>query len=166
MGTFNDVARALGHPEQSFRRVTFEHKPALADIGFERKQRRFPYVPNRPERLDQDCYEAFNIQVQGLARRFKATGGAKFVIGVSGGLDSTHALIVAAKACDRMELPRTTILGFTMPGFATGDLTKGNAWALMRALGVTETRSTSAPPRGRCWATWAIPSPTANRSMT
>ena len=62
--------------------------------------RRFPYVPNRPEQLDQDCYEAFNIQVQGLVRRFEATGGKHLVIGVSGGLDSTHALIVAAKACD------------------------------------------------------------------
>ena len=59
------------------------------------------------------------------------------VIGVSGGLDSTHALIVAAKVCDRLGLPRTTILGFTMPGFATGEATKGNAWKLMHALGVT-----------------------------
>jgi len=55
---------------------------------------------------------------------------------VSGGLDSTHALIVAAKACDRLGLPRSTILGYTMPGFATGEQTKGNAWALMNALGV------------------------------
>jgi NAD+ synthase (glutamine-hydrolysing) len=59
------------------------------------------------------------------------------VIGVSGGLDSTHALIVAAKVCDRLGLPRSTILGYTMPGFATGAETKGNAWALMKALGVT-----------------------------
>ena len=59
------------------------------------------------------------------------------VIGVSGGLDSTHALIVAAKACDRLGLPRSAILGLTMPGFATGEATKSNAWQLMRALGVT-----------------------------
>ena len=59
------------------------------------------------------------------------------VIGVSGGLDSTHALIVAAKVCDRLGLPRTTILGFTMPGFATSEGTKANAWTLMNALGVT-----------------------------
>jgi len=135
-GTFNDNARAACHPEKSFRRVGFEHRPAFAEIGFERALRRFPYVPNRPEQLDQDCYEAFNIQVQGLVRRFKATSGEHLVIGVSGGLDSTHALIVAAKACDVLKLPRSTILGFTMPGFATGDETKGNAWSLMNALGI------------------------------
>ena len=111
-GTFNDNARAAGHPETRFRRVGFEHKPDFADIGFERRLRRFPYVPNRPEQLDQDCYEAFNIQVQGLVRRFQATSGGHFVIGVSGGLDSTHALIVAAKACDVLKVPRSTILGF------------------------------------------------------
>jgi NAD+ synthase (glutamine-hydrolysing) len=106
------------------------------DIGFERAYRRFPYVPNRVDQLDQDCYEAFNIQVQGLAKRFTTTSGKHLVIGVSGGLDSTHALIVAAKTCDYLELPRSTILGYTLPGFATGDDTKGNAWALMRALGI------------------------------
>src|SRR6185503_9898927 len=135
-GTFNDNARAAGHPEKSFRRIGFAHDPDYADIGFERKLRRFPYVPNRPAQLDQDCYEAFNIQVQGLARRFQATAGKHLVIGVSGGLDSTHALIVAARACDDLKLPRSTILGFTMPGFATGEETKGNAWSLMNALGI------------------------------
>jgi NAD+ synthase (glutamine-hydrolysing) len=135
-GTFNDNVRAAGHPEKSFRSIGFAHAPQIADIGFERKLRRFPYVPNRPEQLDQDCYEAFNIQVQGLARRFQATSGSHLVIGVSGGLDSTHALIVAARACDDLGLPRSTILGFTMPGFATGEETKGNAWSLMNALGI------------------------------
>ncbi|WP_106640320.1 NAD(+) synthase [Allosphingosinicella vermicomposti] len=136
MPTFNDNAIAAGHPEYRFRRIAFEHEPSFADIGFERHLRRFPYVPNRPEQLDQDCYEAFNIQVQGLAQRFRSTGGKHLVIGVSGGLDSTHALIVAAKTCDYLGLPRSTILGFTMPGFATGDTTKDNAWALMDALGI------------------------------
>ncbi|MGZ8419348.1 MAG: NAD(+) synthase [Allosphingosinicella sp.] len=136
MPTFNDNAVAAGHPEKSARRIHFEHKPSLAEIGFKRRYRRFPYVPNRPEQLDSDCYEAFNIQVQGLARRFQATSGSHLVIGVSGGLDSTHALIVAAKMCDFLKLPRSTILGFTLPGFATGETTKGNAWALMRALGI------------------------------
>jgi NAD+ synthase (glutamine-hydrolysing) len=135
-GTFNDNARAACHPEKSFRTVYFEHQPDFAEIGFERALRRFPYVPNRPDQLDQDCYEAFNIQVQGLARRFRATSGEHLVIGVSGGLDSTHALIVAAKACDLLKLPRSAILGFTMPGFATGEETKGNAWSLMNALGI------------------------------
>jgi NAD+ synthase (glutamine-hydrolysing) len=136
MPTFNDNAVAAGHPEKSARRIHFEHKPSFADVGFRRRYRRFPYVPNRPEQLDSDCFEAFNIQVQGLARRFQATSGDHLVIGVSGGLDSTHALIVAAKMCDFLKLPRSTILGFTMPGFATGDTTKGNAWALMKALGI------------------------------
>src|SRR3546814_19956484 len=71
-------------------------------IGLERVIRRFPFVPNDPAQLDEDCYEAFNIQVEGLARRFQATSGNHMIIGVSGGLDSTHALIVAAKACDRL----------------------------------------------------------------
>jgi NAD+ synthase (glutamine-hydrolysing) len=136
MGTFNDNAIAAGHPEKKARRIHFEHQPSHADIGFERKLRRFPYVPNRAEQLDQDCYEAFNIQVQGLAKRFTTTSGKHLVIGVSGGLDSTHALIVAAKVCDYLDIPRSTILGFTMPGFATGDTTKSNAWALMKALGI------------------------------
>ncbi|MDB5698048.1 MAG: synthase [Alphaproteobacteria bacterium] len=134
MPTFNDNAVAAGHPEKTARRIPFEHRPTLKDIGFERRLRRFPYVPNRIEQLDQDCYEAFNIQVQGLAKRFTATAGQHLVIGVSGGLDSTHALIVAAKACDFLQIPRSTILGFTMPGFATSDNTKSNAWALMNAL--------------------------------
>jgi NAD+ synthase (glutamine-hydrolysing) len=136
-GTFNDNARLAGHPETRFRTCWFAHQPAMGEIGFERQLRRFPYVPNRPEQLDQDCYEAFNIQVQGLVRRFEATSGKALVIGVSGGLDSTHALIVAAKACDELGLPRSAILGFTMPGFATGEQTKGNAWLLMNALGIT-----------------------------
>jgi NAD+ synthase (glutamine-hydrolysing) len=136
MPTFNDNAVAAGHPEKTARRIHFEHKPSFADIGFRRKYRRFPYVPNRLDQLDQDSYEAFNIQVQGLARRFQATNGSKMLIGVSGGLDSTHALIVAAKACDWLGVPRDTILGFTMPGFATSETTKGNAWALMNALGI------------------------------
>ena len=136
MPTFNDNAVAAGHPEKTARRILFEHRPTLDDIGFRRPLRRFPYVPNRPAQLDQDCYEAFNIQVQGLAKRFMTTNGSHLVIGVSGGLDSTHALIVAAKVCDFLDLPRSTILGFTMPGFATSDETRENAWALMKALGI------------------------------
>ncbi len=135
--TFGDGADfALGEGE-TFRWVRFEHRPTYGDIGLVRPIRRFPYVPNRESHLDQDCYEAFNIQVEGLRRRYEATGGGNMVIGVSGGLDSTHALIVAAKVCDRLGVPRSNILGFTMPGFATGEATKENAWRLMRALGVT-----------------------------
>lgn len=136
-GTFNDCAVAWGHPERAFRRIAFECRTEARGDTLHRPLRRFPFVPADPLRLDADCYEAFNIQVEGLATRFRATSGRHFVIGVSGGLDSTHALIVAAKACDRLGLPRSAILGYTMPGFATGEHTKGNAWALMNALGVT-----------------------------
>ncbi len=137
VGTFNDAAAFAGHPETRYRRIAFEHKPDFADIGLKRTVARFPFVPADPLRLDEDCYEAFNIQVEGLLRRITASGAKRLVIGVSGGLDSTHALIVAAKAFDRLGRPRSDILGFTMPGFATGDATKSNAWALMNALGVT-----------------------------
>ncbi len=136
-GTFNDAAAAAGHPETRYRRIAFDHAPTLADIGLRRPVARFPFVPADAAQLDADCYEAFNIQVEGLARRVSASGAKRLVIGVSGGLDSTHALIVAAKAFDRIGRPRADILGFTMPGFATGEETKGNAWALMRALGVS-----------------------------
>jgi len=136
VGNFNDAAAAADHPERHFRRIVFDHPLQTGDVGLKRRQRRFPYVPNRPERLAQDCYEAFNIQVDGLARRFQATRGKHLIIGISGGLDSTHALIVAAKTCDLLGLPRSTILGYTMPGFATSDATKSDAWALMHAMGI------------------------------
>ncbi|WP_375397641.1 NAD(+) synthase [uncultured Sphingomonas sp.] len=135
-GTFNDAARAAGHPETAFRRITFEARPDFADVGLKRAIRRFPFVPNTPEKLDADCYEAFNIQVTALAQRIVAAKADRLVIGVSGGLDSTHALIVAAKAMDRLGRSRDRILAYTLPGFATSDGTKANAWALMRALGV------------------------------
>ncbi|ATI79875.1 NAD(+) synthase [Sphingobium yanoikuyae] len=135
-GTFNDSAVAAGHPENRFRTICFPLTLRTGDTGLRRPVRRFPFVPANPQQLDADCYEAFNIQVEALVTRFRATSGGHFVVGVSGGLDSTHALIVAAKACDRLGLPRSAILGYTMPGFATGEATKGNAWALMNALGV------------------------------
>ncbi|WCT72724.1 NAD(+) synthase [Sphingomonas naphthae] len=136
-GTFNDAAIDAGHPETRFRRVAFDHAPDFADRGLVRALRRYPFVPDDPARLEEDCYEAFNIQVAGLAKRLEASRSKRLVIGVSGGLDSTHALIVAAKAFDQLGRPRSDILGFTLPGFATGDATKANAWALMRALGVS-----------------------------
>lgn len=135
--TFNDAAAAAGHPERRFRRVRFAHQPHFDDVGLVRPLDRFPFVPDDPARLDKDCYEAFNIQVQGLVKRIRATKSKHIVIGVSGGLDSTHALIVAAKAFDAVGLPRANILGFTMPGFATSEGTRSNAWALMNGLGVT-----------------------------
>ncbi len=136
-GTFNDAATALDHPERRFRRIGFTHGEDVRDLGLRRAIRRFPFVPNDPARRDEDCYEAFNIQVEALAKRLAAAHAETLVIGVSGGLDSTHALIVAAKAMDRIGRPRSAILGFTMPGFATGEASKAHAWALMRALGIT-----------------------------
>jgi NAD+ synthase (glutamine-hydrolysing) len=135
--TFADAAEWAGRPEDSYRRIVFEHAYAEGDIGLLRAQRRFPFVPNRPDKLDEDCYEAFNIQVDALMRRIESTGAKSLVIGISGGLDSTHALIVAAKACDRLGLPRTAIRGYTMPGFGTSDGTKANAHRLMAALEIT-----------------------------
>ncbi|MCC6194929.1 MAG: NAD(+) synthase [Burkholderiales bacterium] len=135
--TFNSAAAAAGHPETAFRRVRFAHGAHERDVGLVRSVDRFPYVPDDAQRLDRDCYEAFNIQIQGLRKRLEATNGKHVVIGVSGGLDSTHALIVAARTFDALGLPRRNILAFTMPGFATSAKTKANAWVLMNALGVT-----------------------------
>ena len=94
-------------------------------------------MPDDLERLAQDCYEAYNIQVAGLEQRLRAIGQPKVVIGVSGGLDSTHALIVAARAMDRLGRPRSDILAYTLPGFATSDHTSGNATRLATSLGVS-----------------------------
>ncbi len=133
-GTFADCARIEGEAATV---IPFEAAQEREPGGLIRPLDRFPFVPDDPRRLDQDCYEAFNIQVQGLMRRMTATGAERLCIGVSGGLDSTQALLVACGAFDRLKLPRTNILAYTLPGFATSDGTRGNAWALMTALGVT-----------------------------
>lgn len=135
--TFADAADAAGRPAEQVRRIGFAIEPATVDTGLHREVARFPFVPADPARLDEDCYEAFNIQVEGLVQRMRSTGTRCVVVGVSGGIDSTHALIVAAKAADRLGRPRSDVIGVTMPGYATGETTKGNAWRLMRALGVT-----------------------------
>ncbi len=135
-GTFEDNRR-VATPDAHYRTVPFTLAPPASDLGLLRTVERFPFVPADPDRLAQDCYEAYNIQVDGLAQRLRAISTDKVVIGVSGGLDSTHALIVAARAMDLLELPRTNILGFTMPGFGTSSTTKANAWKLMEALGIT-----------------------------
>jgi NAD+ synthase (glutamine-hydrolysing) len=136
MGTFDDNRRTLTDPIP-YRDVVFTLAPPDTDLGLLRTTERFPFVPADPARLAMDCYEAYNIQVDGLVQRLRATGTQKVVIGVSGGLDSTHALIVAARAMDLLGLPRTNILGFTMPGFATGSASKAAAHTLMDAVGIT-----------------------------
>jgi NAD+ synthase (glutamine-hydrolysing) len=137
MGTFDDNRRAHESRAGRYRRVAFSLEPPGGDIGLIRTVERFPFVPSDAARLEQDCYEAYNIQVAGLVQRLRAIGSKRVVIGVSGGLDSTHALIVAAKAIDLLGQPRSNILAYTMPGFATGSESKTNALALMRALQVT-----------------------------
>jgi NAD+ synthase (glutamine-hydrolysing) len=135
--SFADAARAdLGAP---FRRVRFEQTPPSAKVRgrLARTVERFPYVPADPQLLAAYCHEAWNIQVQGLTERLRATGLKTLVIGVSGGLDSTQALIVSVKAMDLLGLPRTNVLAYTLPGFATSAGTKAAAWALMTGLGVT-----------------------------
>jgi NAD+ synthase (glutamine-hydrolysing) len=96
---------------------------------------RFPYVPSNPKRRDERCAEVFDIQVQGLAKRLQFTGIEKVVIGISGGLDSTHALLVCAQAMDVLGYPRRNILAYTMPGFATSERTLAQARKLMQAVG-------------------------------
>jgi len=137
MGTFDDNRRHHRESVESFRRIEFRLDPPAGDIGLLRQIERFPFVPADPARLEHDCYEAYNIQVAGLEQRLRALNYPKLVIGVSGGLDSTHALIVAARAMDREGRPRSDILAFTLPGFATGEHTKRNAVELCRALDVT-----------------------------
>ncbi|AKJ11801.1 NAD synthetase [Streptomyces incarnatus] len=137
MGTFGENRRTHAARTGDFRTVPFELDPPVTDLGLRRRLERFPFVPADADRLALDCYEAYNIQVAGLQQRLASIGGPKVVIGVSGGLDSTHALIVAARAMDRAGRPRSDILAFTLPGFATSDHTKDNAHRLMRALGVT-----------------------------
>jgi NAD+ synthase (glutamine-hydrolysing) len=137
MGTFDDNRRRHAERTGAFRRVEFRLDPPDRDLGLRRLVERFPFVPADETRLEQDCYEAYNIQVSGLEQRLRAVGQPKVVIGVSGGLDSTHALIVAAKAMDRLGRPRTDILGFTLPGFATGERTRTNAHRLGAVLGIT-----------------------------
>jgi NAD+ synthase (glutamine-hydrolysing) len=122
---------------KTFRTVKFDVGAGNSALPLGRRTERFPFVPADPVTRSERCEEVYNIQVHGLETRLRATGIKKVVIGVSGGLDSTHALIVVARAMDRLGLPRANVLAYTMPGFATSSHTKGNAWKLMEALGVT-----------------------------
>lgn len=118
-----------------FRQVPF----ALAALEPSRINRRFnatPFVPEGAE-LAERCEEIVAIQVQGLAKRLTHTNCQQVVVGISGGLDSTLALLVAAKTMDKLGWSRSNIVGITMPGFGTTNRTYQNAMALMRGLGVT-----------------------------
>ena len=96
-----------------------------------------PFVPKNERELADRCAEIFNIQVAGLANRMEVANPETLNIGVSGGLDSTLALLVAVKACDTLGWDRKRVHGITMPGFGTTDKTKDNAWQLMLDLGIT-----------------------------
>lgn len=135
--SFNDAVGDHREQVRAIRRVPFKFEVPVGAESLRRHVERFPYVPSDPATLDERCYEAYNIQVHGLMKRLESAQIDRIVIGVSGGLDSTHALIVAAKTIDRLGLPRKNIFGYTMPGFATSGRTLKNAHALMNALGIT-----------------------------
>ncbi len=135
--TFRDCARNHAHRVRRRRRIAFAAAPERdGALPLARRIDRYPFVPDDPAKLDQDCFEAYNIQVQGLRRRLEATGIKKAMIGVSGGLDSTQALLVTVRAFDMMGARRSDIVGVTMPGFATSAHTRSNAHALMKELGI------------------------------
>ncbi len=137
--------------------------PRERTLPLARSVERFPYVPADRARRDERCTEVYNIQVQALVQRLSSSGIQKVVIGVSGGLDSTHALLVCAKVMDRLKLPRTNILAYTMPGFATSERTLQQARELMEAVGCTRAaKSTSARAASRCSRTWATRTPRAS----
>jgi NAD+ synthase (glutamine-hydrolysing) len=137
MTTFNDAALEMRTRMPQVRRVPVPFALPHSRVAIARTIEKFPYVPTDPAARDERCQEAYNIQVQGLASRLSSAGISKAVIGISGGLDSAHALIVTTRAMDRLALPRTNVLAFSMPGFATSERTRTNALGLMRALGVT-----------------------------
>jgi len=119
-----------------FRTVTFSAGlPTTGLLLLQRAVERFPYIPSDRATRDHRCHEVYRIQIQGLAKRLQASGIDKVVIGISGGLDSTQALLVCAGAMDALGLPRDHILAYAMPGFATGERTLEQARRLMQAIG-------------------------------
>jgi NAD+ synthase (glutamine-hydrolysing) len=136
MNSFGQNACTHRERLERFRKVSFSVVPVEKRILLDREYPRFPYIPADPGKRDQRCYEAYNIQVHGLAKRLKSSGIENVVIGISGGLDSTHALIVAARTMDLLGLPRSNVKAYTMPGFATSEKTYTNALRLMKAIDV------------------------------
>jgi NAD+ synthase (glutamine-hydrolysing) len=135
-GTFAQTGQRHREAVAAFRSVPVElDLPRQGRLLPIRRWERFPYVPAEASRRDERCAEVYQIQVQGLAQRLRATGIPRVVIGVSGGLDSTHALLVCAQAMDRLGHGRANILAYTMPGFATTERTLGQARRLMKAIG-------------------------------
>jgi NAD+ synthase (glutamine-hydrolysing) len=137
ISSFTDAITDHRDRVAGLRRIPFAARRGHEEVALERTIERFPYVPAGAASRAARCQEVYNIQVRGLETRMRATGTEKVVIGVSGGLDSTHALIVAVRAVDRLGLPRENVLAYTMPGFATSGYTLANAHRLMAALGVS-----------------------------
>lgn len=124
-------------PLADVRRIKLSLRSDLDEDNVTRFFPQHPFVPSNEAHRDKNCSEVFNIQTNGLAQRLRACRAQKAVIGVSGGLDSTLALLIAAKTMDLMGRPRTDVVGITMPGFGTTSRTHDNAVGLMKSLGVT-----------------------------
>jgi NAD+ synthase (glutamine-hydrolysing) len=136
--SFGESMRRHAAELARFRTVRFRVElPGDRELALERSYERFPYVPADPATRDARCQEVYDIQVHGLVKRLKSMGAERVVIGVSGGLDSTQALIVCARAMDVMGLARANILAYTLPGFATSERTLDQARRVMRAIGAT-----------------------------
>ena len=135
--SFGDCAQEHAARLREFRRVEFELELPRGRAALRRRIERFPYVPAEHAKRDERCAEIYDIQVEGLMKRLAATGLKKVVIGISGGLDSTQAALVAVRAFDRLDLPRANILGYTLPGFGTSRHTFDSAHALMKALRIS-----------------------------
>jgi len=136
-GSFGQSIRRHAADVARFRSIEFALPVPRGRLPLERHVARLPYVPEDPATRDARCEEVYRIQVRGLATRMRASGTKKLVIGLSGGLDSTQALLVCARAVDELGLPRANILAYTMPGFATSTRTRSTAWQLMRAAGAS-----------------------------
>ncbi len=134
--TFAQAAARSLDRVRAFRSVALPvDRPRDARLPLSRSHDRFPYVPSDPATRDERCREVYEIQAQGLVTRLDSSGIPRVVIGVSGGLDSTQALLVCARAMDILGRPRGDILAYTMPGFATSPRTLDQARRLMRAVG-------------------------------
>ncbi len=124
-------------PEGNFRHIKIEAPLPLNAAALERRVDPMPFVPADREKCNARCEEIFAIQAHGLMQRLRHTHSRSAVIGISGGLDSTLALLVAVRAFDLMEMDRRQIIGVTMPGFGTTGRTYDNALKMMQGLGIT-----------------------------
>ena len=135
--SFNDNVRAHAENLRQLRRVSVSIQPPSSAVTLQRCIARFPFVPDMPAELDERCAEAFAIQVQGLAQRLQASGIRRLVLGLSGGLDSTHAALIAVQTFDSLGWPRHDILTYTLPGFGTSETSLAHARQLMSVLGTS-----------------------------